>query len=768
MVKNNLNATQRRSLHRAAPFKTSKVNLKASLKAKHLGVYLSLKPISLIIFSLFAQNAYAEEAITTKSTLRLSTQLAESSTDIDVKSPDVKNIHLKTIDVKTINATNSIVVGDASTPKANVTTISASKNQLSDDNQPDDNASANIPSAIPTTASQYGVSNKTLLTAEATDANPVGSSTGAQERARAVATDKGKNDLPLNIELKPVEVRAKRFYQIGPMLGLGLTKEEIPGNVQSITAKEIKESHALSITDLMNSKLQSVNVNDYQSNPFQMDVTYRGFTASPQLGTAQGLSVFLDGIRVNEPFGDVVNWDMIPLNAINGLDVFPGSNPIFGLGTLGGAISMRTKSGFDANEGTLEALGGSFNRKQFQGSIGGNNGVIAGFVAANIFMEDGWRDNSPSKVNQIFGKAEWRNENLQFGLSGLYAGNKLTGNGLLPTEIAQKDPSQVFTSPDVTKNKLLQFQLTGQWDVSDTFNVTGQVYRRNSKRNSSTSDINQEFGGSATRRLNPGEQIIPGFADINNDGLPDYNAVPENIALDVIGIPLDTAGNSFFIDDGTGNYINNPAWNGTPLVGTNFNTAASPNQRFINLPNGSLVPSWGSVETGFGDNVSVPVPGLFNAALPSGYYQFALDNWRNKARYVVNGAPNGGQAADGRTLYLYDASNEPTSIDAGYVDANGFSVGIKVLAIVNANEVLEPDGNGVLGAKISLPDKGNRLGKPYVLYQKDANGNYIQRDGGLADPVTGVVGTGTGYVDGTANAVITKTQIDQITDGGAM
>ncbi|MCX7185980.1 MAG: Plug domain-containing protein, partial [Methylophilales bacterium] len=186
------------------------------------------------------------------------------------------------------------------------------------------------PIDIPSVATQYGATKEVLKTAEVSDAK-------AQGTGKTNSQGKPIGNAPVDINLKAVTVRAKRFHQIGPMPGLGLTKEEIPGNVQSITAKEIKESHALSLTELMNTHLQSVNVNDYQSNPFQMDVTYRGFTASPQLGTAQGLSVFLDGIRVNEPFGDVVNWDMIPLNAINGLDVFPGSNPIFGLGTLGGA-----------------------------------------------------------------------------------------------------------------------------------------------------------------------------------------------------------------------------------------------------------------------------------------------------------------------------------------------------------------------------------------------------------------------------------------------
>lgn len=159
------------------------------------------------------------------------------------------------------------------------------------------------------------------------------SATFTGDSARIIKAQQPENS---SLQLEKVEVRAKRFYEVGPLPGLGLTKEEIPGNVQSISAKEIKEAHSLSITDLMNRKLQSVTVNDYQGNPFQMDVQYRGFTAGPQIGTPQGLSVFFDGIRVNEPFGDVVNWDMIPMNALASVDVFPGSNPIFGLGTLGG------------------------------------------------------------------------------------------------------------------------------------------------------------------------------------------------------------------------------------------------------------------------------------------------------------------------------------------------------------------------------------------------------------------------------------------------
>lgn len=682
---------------------------------------LSLKPISLIIFSLFAQHSHANDALN----LQQTQQLTEAAMQ--------KHI---------IVAENAMASDEA-------------------------DASASESLKLPSNAARYNVTKEMLLAAKATDDKPNGTSAAAKDNVRAASKDQGKNDLPLNLELKEISVRAKRFYQIGPLPGLGLSKEEIPGNVQSITAKEIKESRALSISDLMNSKLQSVNVNDYQSNPFQMDVSYRGFTASPQLGTAQGLSVFLDGVRVNEPFGDVVNWDMLPLNALAGLDVFPGSNPIFGLGTLGGALAMRTKSGFDAKEGTIEALGGSFNRKQVQGSVGGNNGVIAGFVAANIFNEDGWRDNSPSKVNQLFAKGEWRNEKVQLGLSTLYAGNDLIGNGMLPTEIAQRDPSKVFTSPDQTKNKLLQFQLTGLWDVTDNFNVTGQIYKRNSKRKTKTSDINQEFGGYATRRPAPGEQVIPGYADINRDGLPDYNAIPLNVAADANGWALDTNGNSQFLGfDVNGIEIPNPAYNGTPLVGTDFNTLAHPNQAMtVGVDGVTPIPNWVPNPAIYSSGIDIntqPLPGFFNTSLPSDYYQFALNFWKNKANLSPsesNYGPVHPQIGGQNTYFANDGY-----VAGQYIDSNGYFVILAPFPAINTAEAFNPDGTN----KFVGSDPHNSIVDSVVILPVlDSNGQPIQRDGGGIQ-VNGAIGTGAGYVEGTPNAVITSTDINQVSDGAAL
>src|SRR4029077_16173933 len=127
-----------------------------------------------------------------------------------------------------------------------------------------------------------------------------------------------------------------------------------------------EQSGALDLSAFLNRRVNGVYANEVQSNPFQPDVNYRGYTASPLLGTPQGLSVYMDGVRLNQPFGDVVSWDLIPRLAIATTTVMPGSNPLFGLNTLGGALSVQTKDG-RRNPGTVvQGIYGSHVRRALE------------------------------------------------------------------------------------------------------------------------------------------------------------------------------------------------------------------------------------------------------------------------------------------------------------------------------------------------------------------------------------------------------------------
>ncbi|MBA2352534.1 MAG: TonB-dependent receptor [Burkholderiales bacterium] len=278
-----------------------------------------------------------------------------------------------------------------------------------------------------------------------------------------------------------------------PVPGIGTPRDQIPSNVQSVTAAEITDQQSSNIPDLLNRNLGSVNVNDTQGNPFQPEVNYRGFNASHLLGIPQGLSVYQDGVRVNEPFGDIVNWDLIPQSAISTINLIPGSNPLFGLNTLGGALSIRTKSG-KSYPGTLaEIYGGSFDRRAVSVEHGGERGPFDYFVTGNWFKEDGWRDFSGSDVKQLFAKGGYETANSDLDFSVTHADTDLIGNELVPLALFNQRNQNVYTLPDQTQNRMTLLNLTGSRFLTQNLLVAGNVYYRRSDRDGNNGDTNDDF-----------------------------------------------------------------------------------------------------------------------------------------------------------------------------------------------------------------------------------------------------------------------------------
>src|SRR6202158_227998 len=174
-----------------------------------------------------------------------------------------------------------------------------------------------------------------------------------------------------------------------PLPGTDLPLDEIPAPVQTASARDLEQSGALDLSDLLNQRLSGGHIKQNHENPYQPDVSYRGYTASPLLGTPEGISVYMDGVRQNQPFGDIVAWDLIPKIAISEVALMPGSNPLFGLNTLGGALSIETKNGLSAPGTTLALSGGSFGRRAGEFEHGGSNAKgLSWDVAGNLFRED--------------------------------------------------------------------------------------------------------------------------------------------------------------------------------------------------------------------------------------------------------------------------------------------------------------------------------------------------------------------------------------------
>jgi len=277
-----------------------------------------------------------------------------------------------------------------------------------------------------------------------------------------------------------------------PLMGSGLDVDKLPGLVHIADDKDFAASQTQSTSELLELQFAGITVNNLQSNPFQKDIRYRGFTASPLLGNPQGLAVYVNGVRFNEPFGDTVLWDLLPDDAVKQMALLPGSNPVFGLNSLGGALSIRTKTGFSAPGHELEGYYGSWDHKTGRFSSGGNNGSFGYFVSGNYFIEDGYRDFSTSRVLQELSTFSWQTDRSDLNLNIAYTDNKLHGNGASPIQLAKINPKRVFTHPDRTINRLFLSSLDGSFWATDDIKLSGVVYLRQSKTGSFNGD-NSDF-----------------------------------------------------------------------------------------------------------------------------------------------------------------------------------------------------------------------------------------------------------------------------------
>tara|TARA_R110002111_G_scaffold124747_4_gene189315 strand:- start:10957 stop:13347 length:2391 start_codon:yes stop_codon:yes gene_type:complete len=287
---------------------------------------------------------------------------------------------------------------------------------------------------------------------------------------------------------KSVHLDALEVVSTTPLHGGGIDKTKLPYTVYVANSEQFDQAQSLDLSDYMNRNMAGVSINQAQNNPLQPDLQYRGFTASPLLGNSQGLSVYMNGVRINEPFGDAVNWDIIPQSAVADINLMAGSNPIFGLNTLGGALSVTTKNGFTDPGHSAQLYGGSFNRRAGEFESGGNDGVLSYFVTGNWFKEDGWRDRSETDAKQLFASAGWRTKDTDLELSLAAADTDLNGNGSAPLELLKQDRKAVFTHPDNTQNQLRMMSLSASHWLSDAAQFSSTLYLRRNDRNTFNGD----------------------------------------------------------------------------------------------------------------------------------------------------------------------------------------------------------------------------------------------------------------------------------------
>jgi iron complex outermembrane receptor protein len=332
---------------------------------------------------------------------------------------------------------------------------------------------------------------------------------------------------------------------VTPVPGFKIDKDKIPGNIQTLRSSDLTRNGAANVLGALDQQVGGVNFNDTAADPFQPDVLFRGFEASPVLGTPQGIAVYQNGVRINEAFGDTVNWDLIPDIAVDRIDVLSATS-VFGLNALGGAMTVTMKNGFTYQGFDAMVSGGSFNQRDAQAEYGVNDGALGAYVAVNTLKEGGWRHFAHDRVRQYYLDLSFHTDDITSDLSYSRGNNRLFGQGAAPVQSLAISTENVFTGPQNNIDNVDMITLNTAYNFTPTRAFSNVIYFRNYRQTVANGD-NSDYAAC-------GATVAPGLLC---DG--DY------VLTDTLGqnIPDITNGGATIIGQNDYEDIHSQTWGGS-------------------------------------------------------------------------------------------------------------------------------------------------------------------------------------------------------------
>jgi iron complex outermembrane receptor protein len=262
-----------------------------------------------------------------------------------------------------------------------------------------------------------------------------------------------------------------------PLGGGQIDVSQSPFAVWQTSSQDMQTFNDTTLPDALARSAPGVTAGNASGNDFEPDLFYRGFDATAVTGTPQGLAVYQNGTRINEAFGDTVNWDLIPANAIDKTAIV-AANPIFGLNALGGAVNVTMKNGFTWQGAEADLTGGSFLRAQEQIQNGKQVGNWSVYMAASQINDGGWRVDQASQLTNFYGDVGYKANGFESHLQ-LTAGNTQFGvAAYTPIQQLQNNWGSVYTVPQTTDNQMAMLQWTGSYAYSNTLNFQAGAYFR--------------------------------------------------------------------------------------------------------------------------------------------------------------------------------------------------------------------------------------------------------------------------------------------------
>jgi outer membrane receptor protein involved in Fe transport len=310
--------------------------------------------------------------------------------------------------------------------------------------------------------------------------------------------------------------------QMSPLAGSSIPLSKVPSAVGHASQADIQRTGDVQAPDVLQRTIPGVILSDAQGNVFQRTLQYRGYDASPLNGAAQGIAVYQNGVRINEAFGDTVNWDFLPSNAIDGITILP-ANPVFGLNAIGGAATITMRDGFNFQGTEIDMRAGSYGRLQGSIATGARSGIWSAFVALEGIKDDGFRDFSEAEVRRMYADVGVKTSEAEFHLNFTGAKNEVGVTAAAPVQLLDLGWNKTFTSPQTTDNEMAMVSLNGSVKATNTLTFSGATYYRKFKQKhvdgniAEAEDCDDGFGNEVVCAEGEGGGPEEPFVDVNGN-----------------------------------------------------------------------------------------------------------------------------------------------------------------------------------------------------------------------------------------------------------
>ncbi len=256
--------------------------------------------------------------------------------------------------------------------------------------------------------------------------------------------------------LETIEVTTSIAPTAGPVIGSG-----IPARISTVTGEAIDAWEPRLLADALATQ-PGISIYDDLGSPFKLNLSTRGFNAGPVVGLPPGISVFLDGVRQNEPDAAEVNFDLLPMEHIDRVELLSGSGSLLGPNSLGGAVNLITRRGTGPLQAEAEISGGTYGSYSGEASVEGvSGGGWDYYLAGGYDNEDGWRQATGAENLNGFLNLGRRSSDRGFSIQAFGAESRAETAGSLPESIFSTAPRTNFTIGDFEDLNQLQASLSG-------------------------------------------------------------------------------------------------------------------------------------------------------------------------------------------------------------------------------------------------------------------------------------------------------------------